>query len=92
MSSKVDQARLKDLRKGKRCFIIKIRVEFAEKINIRQKLEGQLRENEIVLEELTKSNSDALLYKLIGPCLIKQDLFEAKSHVEKRLKFIRGEV
>ena len=31
------------------------------------------------------------MYKLIGPVLIKQDLVEAKSNVEKRLEFIQNE-
>jgi prefoldin beta subunit len=31
------------------------------------------------------------VYKLIGPVLIKQDLVEAKSNVEKRLEFIQNE-
>ena len=32
------------------------------------------------------------MYKLIGPTLIKQDPVEAKSNVNKRLDFIRGEL
>ena len=31
------------------------------------------------------------MYKLIGPVLIKQDLVEAKSNVQKRLEFIQNE-
>lgn len=33
-----------------------------------------------------------VVYKLIGPVLVKQDQAEAKSNVEKRLEFIRGEM
>ena len=32
------------------------------------------------------------VYKLIGPALVPQDQAEAKSNVEKRLEFIRGEM
>ena len=35
---------------------------------------------------------DANVYKLVGPVLVKQDLVEAKSNVNKRLEFIRGEI
>ena len=31
------------------------------------------------------------MYKLIGPVLIKQDLVEAKSNVQKRLEYIQNE-
>ena len=33
-----------------------------------------------------------MVYKLIGPALIKQDLVEAKANVSKRLEFIGGEL
>jgi hypothetical protein len=42
-------------------------------------------------QELERLEDDANVYKLIGPVLIKQDLVEAKSNVEKRLEFIQNE-
>ena len=48
------------------------------------------RENERA-QELERLEDDANVYKLIGPVLIKQDLVEAKSNVEKRLEFIQNE-
>ena len=33
-----------------------------------------------------------LVFKLVGPVLVKQDQAEAKSNVDKRLEFIRGEM
>lgn len=33
-----------------------------------------------------------VVYKLIGPVLVKQDQTEAKSNVEKRLEFIKSEM
>ena len=33
-----------------------------------------------------------MVYKLIGPALIKQDLVEAQANVSKRLEFIGGEL
>jgi prefoldin beta subunit len=35
---------------------------------------------------------DAVVYKLVGSVLIKQDQVEATSHVKTRLDFIRGEL
>jgi prefoldin beta subunit len=32
------------------------------------------------------------VFKMIGPALIKQDLVEAKSNVNKRIEYIKGEI
>ncbi|XP_073454313.1 prefoldin subunit 6 isoform X2 [Aquarana catesbeiana] len=58
----------------------------------RQKLEAQVTENKIVKEELGVLDDSNTVYKLIGPVLVKQDLEEAKSTVEKRLQYINGEI
>ncbi|KZP10511.1 hypothetical protein FIBSPDRAFT_838340 [Athelia psychrophila] len=39
--------------------------------------------------QLTPNNT---VYKLIGPVLVPQDQAEAKSNVDTRLEFIRGEI
>ncbi len=44
------------------------------------------------MQELALLDDDANVYKLIGPALIKQDLVEAKSNVQKRLDYIKGEL
>ncbi len=44
------------------------------------------------IQELELATEDAKVYKLIGPTLIKQDPVEAKSNVNKRLEFIKGEL
>lgn len=61
-------------------------------MSARQKLEAQVTENNIVKEELELLNSDNLVFKLIGPVLVKQDLEEAKATVSKRLEYINGEI
>jgi len=58
----------------------------------RQKLEAQLTENNIVKEELDLLDSQNIVYKLIGPVLVKQDADEAKATVAKRLEYINGEI
>jgi len=35
---------------------------------------------------------DNMVFKLMGPVLVKQDQTEAKNNVETRLEFIRGEM
>ena len=48
-------------------------------------------ENELVLKELELLEDDALVFKLIGPVLVKQELVEVKSNVSKRIEYIKGD-
>jgi len=61
-------------------------------VTTRTQLQSQINENEMVLEELTRLNDDSNVFKMIGPALIKQDLVEAKSNVNKRVEYIKGEI
>lgn len=57
------------------------------------KLLAQHNENNMVLSELKLlDDTDAKVYKLVGPVLLNQDLDEAKSVVEKRLQYITDEM
>ena len=58
----------------------------------KQQLDSQLKENEMVKNELDILSADATVYKLIGPVLFKQEQTEAQSNVAKRLEFIRKEM
>ncbi|GFP54682.1 prefoldin subunit 6 [Trichoderma asperellum] len=59
----------------------------------RQKLEGQRQENLAnSLEEFENIGEDEVVYKLVGPVLLKQETFEAESTVKGRLDFIGGEI
>mmetsp|Transcript_2219 Transcript_2219/g.2461 ORF Transcript_2219/g.2461 Transcript_2219/m.2461 type:complete len:134 (-) Transcript_2219:329-730(-) len=58
----------------------------------RQKLTQQMQENEMVKSELERLDEEAGVYKLVGPILIKQDLVEAKSNVDKRLEYMGEEM
>ncbi|KAE8585099.1 hypothetical protein XENTR_v10021219 [Xenopus tropicalis] len=66
--------------------------EISNTMSARQKLEAQLTENNIVKQELAFLDDSNTVYKLIGPVLVKQDLEEAKSTVDKRLQYINGEI
>lgn len=56
------------------------------------KLMSQYNENDMVLNELKLLEPEANCYKLTGPVLLKQDVDEAKSNVEKRLQYIGDEM
>lgn len=64
-----------------------------------QVLQSQRTENEMVLEELdllknpsgNGSSGDAVVYKMIGPVLMSQNINDALQTVEKRLNFIKTE-
>uniref|UniRef100_A0A3B4UHG1 Prefoldin subunit 6 n=1 Tax=Seriola dumerili TaxID=41447 RepID=A0A3B4UHG1_SERDU len=66
--------------------------DVSKSMSARQKLETQLTENNIVKEELDLLDSTNIVYKLIGPVLVKQELDEAKATVAKRLEYINGEI
>ncbi|XP_064396212.1 prefoldin subunit 6-like [Halichondria panicea] len=55
-------------------------------------LEAQLLENQNVKDELEKVTDGSVVYKLVGPVLLKQDLTEAKVTVQKRLDYIGKEI
>ncbi|KAL3777060.1 hypothetical protein ACHAW5_006311 [Stephanodiscus triporus] len=61
-------------------------------------LMAQRNENELVKQELdvcgqeASEGSDSVIYKQVGPVLIKNGLDEARETVDKRLEFISGEM
>ncbi|KAJ3343153.1 hypothetical protein HDU93_009703 [Gonapodya sp. JEL0774] len=69
-----------------------VQKQYSRAILNQQQLDSQLRENEAVKEEFSTLKPDAVIYKLIGPVLVKQDMVEAKSNVDKRLEFINIEI
>lgn len=67
--------------------------EYSKMVQQRQLLDGQLNENQNVLEEMNKLEEDKNnVYKLIGPILVKQSLTESKQNVGKRIDFISKEL
>lgn len=46
----------------------------------------------VVPQELALLEAGAVVYKLVGPVLVKQDLEEARQTVEKRMGYISQEV
>ncbi|XP_071743490.1 uncharacterized protein [Lepeophtheirus salmonis] len=59
---------------------------------VQQTLDSQLNENKLVKEEMSALEEGAVIYKLVGPTLLKQDLSESKSNVDKRIDYISKEI
>ena len=73
--------------------IKKIEQEYTKVVNGKRSLVDKKTENEMVLQELNLvTDSEATVYKLVGPILVKQDLAEAKTNVKTRLDYITKEV
>lgn len=70
----------------------KLQADLSKAIEARQRLDAQLSENELVKQEFAQLTAQNDVYKQIGPVLVKQDQAEAKTNVETRLEFIRGEI
>eukprot|EP00095_Tigriopus_kingsejongensis_P008409 maker-scaffold9_size846264-snap-gene-7.30 protein:Tk08409 transcript:maker-scaffold9_size846264-snap-gene-7.30-mRNA-1 annotation:"prefoldin subunit 6-like" len=61
-------------------------------LTARQTLDSQLSENKLVKEEMDTLESEAQVFKLIGPALVRQEVDEAKGNVDKRIAYITGEL
>ncbi|XP_064110794.1 prefoldin subunit 6-like [Macrobrachium nipponense] len=70
----------------------KIQKDLTKTTTLRSQLDGQLNENKVVKEELDLLDMNAVVYKLIGPALIRQDLEEARQNVGKRIDYIQQEI
>ncbi|KIM75359.1 hypothetical protein PILCRDRAFT_79025 [Piloderma croceum F 1598] len=70
----------------------KLQIDLQNAVEARQRLDSQLQENDMVKKEFAQLTSNNTVYKLVGPVLVQQDQSDAKSNVDTRLEFIRGEI
>ncbi|QSS51269.1 prefoldin subunit 6 [Histoplasma capsulatum var. duboisii H88] len=70
----------------------KLETELQEIVQAREKLEAQQQENKSVQNEFKSLETDANIYKLVGPILLKQDKGDAMMAVDGRLDFIEKEI
>lgn len=68
-----------------------VQQKLQEVVEVRQKLDSQLHENESVRTEFETLNAEDSIYKLIGPVLVKQDSLEAKQNVSRRIDLLKDE-
>jgi len=70
----------------------RLQADLSSAVEARQRLDAQLSENELVKKEFATLTPNNVVFKLVGPGLVKQDQAEARANVDKRLEFIRGEI
>ena len=58
----------------------------------KQKMAEKKQENEMVMTEFKMLDDEATVYKMVGPVLAKQSLFECKDLVQQRITFIDKEI
>jgi len=66
--------------------------EMQKLVTARQSMIAQVNENGMVKQEMDLLEEGAVIFKLVGPILVKQPLDEAKANVQKRLDFIKTEL
>lgn len=64
----------------------------SSQLSSKAKLAAQETENQVVLEELAALEDDAIVYRSVGPVLLQEPKDTAKSTIEKRLQYIKGEL
>ncbi|ROV88190.1 hypothetical protein VSDG_09261 [Cytospora chrysosperma] len=69
-----------------------LQTEMQTLVASRQKLEAQKQENLGVQKEFATLKDGEVIYKMVGPALLKQEKFEAESTVNGRLEFIAKEI
>eukprot|EP00760_Papus_ankaliazontas_P005714 PhM_4_TR12734/c0_g1_i1/m.59863/K04798/pfdB, PFDN6; prefoldin beta subunit len=69
-----------------------IREKRSKLVTQRHTLTSQVTENDMVKAELANLDTDATIYKLIGPVLVSQDKSDANAVVEKRLEYLNNEM
>ncbi|EDQ85811.1 uncharacterized protein MONBRDRAFT_38649 [Monosiga brevicollis MX1] len=74
--------------------ISSIQSEKSKHVTTIDQLNTQLGENKLVAQELdlVDESEEEVVFKLVGPALLKQDLDEAKANVAKRIDYITKEI
>jgi prefoldin beta subunit len=61
-------------------------------VELLKKLTAQKSENDSVKKEFEKLAEDAVIWKQVGPLMVKQERQDAKANVDKRIEFINNDV
>lgn len=61
-------------------------------IEQKQKLDSQVTEIMMAKEEVDLLEDDAVIYKLIGPLMVPQELKEVKETISSRLKYLNSKI
>jgi prefoldin beta subunit len=68
------------------------RKKLQTQVDLMKKLTAQKSENESVKKEFHGLTEDAVIWKQVGPLMVKQDKEDAKANVEKRIEFINNDI
>lgn len=68
---------------------IKVQERLRSLIEQKQKLDSQVNEILMAKEEVDLLEDDAVIYKLIGPLMVPQDLKEVKETIKGRLEYLK---
>lgn len=71
---------------------IKSQEQLRALIEQKQKLDSQVNEINMAKEEVDLLEDDAVIYKLIGPLMVPQDLKEVKETIGGRLKYLNDKI
>eukprot|EP00013_Stygamoeba_regulata_P023062 CAMPEP_0177649476 /NCGR_PEP_ID=MMETSP0447-20121125/11415_1 /TAXON_ID=0 /ORGANISM="Stygamoeba regulata, Strain BSH-02190019" /LENGTH=125 /DNA_ID=CAMNT_0019152253 /DNA_START=199 /DNA_END=576 /DNA_ORIENTATION=+ len=70
----------------------KLQAEINGHLTQKQQLTTNLNENKMVIGEIDLLESDATVFKMVGPILARETVDEAKENVKKRMDFINAEL
>lgn len=71
---------------------IKNQEQLRSLIEQKQKLDSQVNEIIMAKEEVDLLEGDAVIYKLIGPLMVPQDLKEVKDTIKSRLEYLNDKI
>ena len=58
----------------------------------KQKMTEKKSENEMVMTEFKMLDEEAVVFKMVGPVLVKQPLFDCKDQVQARISYCDKEI
>ncbi len=68
------------------------RSKMNKQTDLLRQLSSQKAENESVKREFEILKPDGVIWKLVGPIMVKQDREDAKANVEKRIEYIDADI
>lgn len=71
---------------------IKAQEQLRTLIEQKQKIDSQVNEILMAKEEVDLLENDAVIYKLVGPLMVPQELQEVKETIKGRLKYLNDRV
>lgn len=71
---------------------IKKQEKLRKLVETKQKLDSQLNETLMVKEEVDLLEKDAIIYKLVGPLMVQQELDEVRKTISDRMTYLKDNI